>query len=191
MKQSFMFRLLSAALQLQKTEVYMIYEKCRDILLKECELIQNAGFVQEKIRQAVSDKEWAVFEDNLSAMNSIQSKMENLEHEREQLFTVFETLLHQKGFSETLDAKGRFYKLVALLPENERNELTSIYRSLKMEAIKLKIANDALFVYLGEIKSTLKDFFSLAFPERCGKMYTKSGAHYSNELSSVVLNRSF
>jgi len=169
----------------------MIYEKCRDILLKECELIQNAALVQDKIRQAVSNKEWAVFEDNMNVMNSIESKMEGLEFEREQLFTVFETLLHQKGFSETLDAKGRFYKLVALLPESERNDLTSIYRSLKLEALKLKIANDALFAYLGEIKSTLNDFFSLAFPERCGKMYTKSGSHYSNELSSMVLNRSF
>jgi len=169
----------------------MIYEKCREILLKQSELIQNAAFVQEKIRLAVTNKEWIVFEDNLTVMNSIQSKMESLETEREQLFTVFETLVHQDGFSQTLDSKGRFYKLSAMLPEDQRNELTSIYRSLKIEAMKLKIANEALFTYLSEIKSTLNDFFALAFPERCGKVYTKNGNHYSNELSSMVLNRSF
>jgi len=169
----------------------MIYERCRDILLKECELIQNAVVIQEKIRQAAVNKEWAVFEDNLVVMNSIESKMENLEIEREKLFNVFETVLHERSFSENLDAKGRFYKLVAILPEEQRNDLTAIYRSLKIEAFKLRMDNEALMTYLAEIKAVLNDFFSLAFPERCGKMYTKTGNHTSNELRSMVLNRSF
>ncbi|MCL2184624.1 MAG: hypothetical protein FWB86_02050 [Treponema sp.] len=169
----------------------MIYEKCRTILLQECELIQNAMIIQEKIRVAVEQKQWTVFEDNLSAMNSIENKMIVLENEREQLFIVFKALLHEKSFSESLDDKGRFYALVAVLPESERNDLTSIYRSLKLEAIKLRITNDALFAYLNEIKSTLKDFFALAFPDRFGKMYTKDGNHFSNEMSSMVLNQSF
>jgi len=169
----------------------MIYEKCRNILLQEFELIQNAVIVQERIRTAITNKEWTIFEDHLNVMNSIESKMETLETEREHLFCVFEALTHQEGFSEILDAKGRFYKMAALLPENQRNDLTSIYRSLKLEALKLRIANDALYAYLSEIKSTLNEFFALAFPERCGKVYTKTGNHFSNELSSVVLNRSF
>ncbi|WP_461255476.1 hypothetical protein [Treponema sp. R80B11-R83G3] len=169
----------------------MIYEKCRDILLQECELIQNAVVEQEKIRQAVTNREWTVFEDHLGAMNSIESKIEALEKEREQLFTVFKALIHQNSFSENLDAKGQFYALVMLLPESQRNELTAIYRSLKIEAIKLRMANESLFAYLSGIKSTLKDFFDLAFPERGGKMYTKEGMHFSNDMQSIFLNRSF
>jgi len=169
----------------------MIYEKCRDILLQECELIQSAVVEQEKIRQAVTNREWTVFEDHLGAMNSIESKIETLEREREQLFIVFKKLIHQQSFSENLDAKGQFYALVILLPEGQRNELTSIYRSLKIEAIKLRMANESLFAYLSGIKSTLKDFFDLAFPERGGKMYTKDGMHFSNDMQSIFLNRSF
>jgi len=169
----------------------MIYEKCRDILLQEFELIQNAVIVQEQIRLAVTDREWTVFEDHLSTMNSIECKLETLEFEREQLFTVFKTLVHQQGFSENLDAKGRFFALVSALPETQRNDLTSIYRSLKLEAIKLKIANEALMTYLNGIKSTLKEFIDLAFPQRAGKMYTKEGTHFSNDMRSMVLNRSF
>jgi hypothetical protein len=124
-------------------------------------------------------------------MNSIESKMENLENEREKLFSVFDILIHEKGFSENLDTKGRFYSLVSRLPDNQRSELIDIYRSLKHEASKLRIANDSLLTYLNEVKSTLNDFFALAFPEKCGKMYTKNGTQSSNELSSMVLNRSF
>jgi small-conductance mechanosensitive channel len=169
----------------------MIYEKCRDILLREFELIQNAVIIQENIRSAVTEREWMVFEDHLSAMNAIQSKMESLETEREKLFTVFEAIVHEKSFSENLDEKNRFNTLVNILPENQRNDLTSIYRSLKLEALKLRIANEALMTYLGEIKSTLNEFFTSAFPERFGKMYTKEGTHFSNNMNSMVLNRSF
>jgi hypothetical protein len=169
----------------------MIYEKCRDLLLQEFELIQNAAMVQEKIRLAVTSREWTAFENHLNSMNSIESKLESLEKEREQLFTVFEALVRQKSFSDNLDSKGRFYALVSLLPENQRNDLTSIYRSLKLEAIKLRMANDALMTYLNGIKATIKDFFDLAFPERAGKMYTKAGTHSSHDMRSMVLNRHF
>ena len=169
----------------------MIYEKCRDILLQECELIQNAAAVQEKIRLAVTEREWTVFEDHLSSMNAIENKIVSLENEREQLFSVYETLIHQKSFSDNLDAKGRFYALVSMLPENQRNDLTSIYRSLKLESIKLRLANETLMTYLAGVKSTLKDFFDLAFPERAGKMYTNRGTHSANDMSSMVFNSRF
>jgi len=169
----------------------MIYEKCRDILLLECELVQNAVVLQEKIRKAVTQKDLAVFEDNLCAMNEIECKMEGLENEREKLFTVFEAIVHQKSFSESLDAKSRFYKLVSILPENQRNDLTSIYRSLKIEALKLRMANDTLMTYLAGVKATLKDFFELAFPERSVKTYTNQGTHLSHDMRSMVLNTHF
>ena len=171
--------------------VNMIYEKCRDILLREFELIQNAAVIQEKIQQAVIGRDWVKFEDSMSVMNSIESKMDGLETEREQLFDVYETILHQKSFSKNLDSKGRFYKLVSILPEEQRIDLSAIYRSLKMEALKLRMANDTLMTYLIGIKATLKDFFDLAFPDRAGNIYTNQGSQLSHDMRSMVLNTQF
>jgi spore coat protein CotH len=81
--------------------------------------------------------------------------------------------------------------MAAMLPENQRNDLTSIYRSLKLEAMKLKIGNDSLMSYLNEIKSTFTEFFNLAFPERGGKMYSNYGTHLSHDMRSMVLNTQF
>ncbi|MCL2410811.1 MAG: hypothetical protein FWC97_04125 [Treponema sp.] len=169
----------------------MIYEKCRDILLRECELIQNAVITQDNIQKAITSREWAVFEEHLGTLNSIESKIEIIEKEREKLFVVFETLTREQTIAENLDEKGLFYSLIAILPEDQRTELTAIYQSLKFEALKLKIANEALLTHIGEIKSTLTDFFSLAFPQRCAKVYNKDGVHSSNNLNSMVLSRSF
>ena len=108
----------------------MIYEKCRDILLKEFEMIQNAVTVQETIRLAITEREWTTFEENMGAMNAIENNIASLEAEREQLFSVFKTLIHQQSFSENLDEKGRFYELVSVLPENQRNDLTTDRKSV-------------------------------------------------------------
>ena len=170
----------------------MIYEKCRDILLRECEFLQEAAVMQEKIRLAVINKEWTGFEDNLNTMNEIEEKITALENEREHLFTVFYTLVKPNSTKpEPQDAKERFYAIASHLPDNQRKDLTEIYRSLKMQTIKLRMANDTFMTYLEGIKSTLKEFFDLAFPDRSGKMYTPQGTHFSHDMRSMVLNQSF
>ena len=169
----------------------MIYEKCKDILLRECELIQEASAVQEKLKSAVIQREWADFEEYNNAMNDIENRLVSLEDEREQLFSAFETLTRRNFINDRMDSKGRFYAMVCLLPENQRNDLTSIYRSLKLDTLKLHMASEAFMTYLAGIKSTLKEFFECAFPERAGKMYTRDGTHLSHDMRSMVLNRSF
>jgi len=169
----------------------MFYEKCREILLSECEIIQNAAFTQEKLRIAVMNREWTDFESHSNDMNAIEVKMTLLENEREKLFTAFEALTRQNTYTGMKDAKGRFYAMASFLPEEQRNDLTAIYRSLKMETLKLRLANEALMTYMAGIKSTLSEFFSLAFPERAGKLYTQRGTHFSHDMRSMVLNQSF
>jgi hypothetical protein len=169
----------------------MIYEKCRDILLRECEVLREAAVIQEKLRMAVINREFDGFEDHINAMNEIERNITVLENEREQLFTLFEALIRQSYFTDTKDDKGRFYAMVCHLPEAQRNELTGIYRGLKMETLKLRVANEAFMVYLTGIKSTFKEFFDLVFPDRALKMYASNGMHLSNDMRSMVLNQSF
>jgi len=169
----------------------MMYEKCRDILLRECELIQNAGVIQEKIRQSVLDRKWADFQEHINEMNNIENNIAGLENEREQLFTAFDALTNHNNFSATYDPKRRFYAMASLLPENQRNELTEIYRSLRLEAMKLRIANEVLMTYLVHVKSTIKEFFDLAFPERAAKVYTNQGILPAQDMRSLVVNQSF
>jgi len=169
----------------------MIYEKCREILLKEFELVQNAAAIQKKIQDAVTAREWADFEGHFKAMNAVESEFMALENERESLFNAFEASGGRNVSPDVNDAKGRFYAMTAGLPPEQRNDLTAIYRSLKLEALKLRMANEALESYLSGIKASLTDFFELAFPDRGGKMYTSQGTRLSHDMRSMVLNQRF
>ena len=167
----------------------MIYEKCRDILLRESEFLQEAGNLQEKIRLAVMDREWSALEDNFQAIHEIEDRIAELEIEREQLFTVFSALVCAE--KTDLDPKDRFGVITSHLPQTQRNDLTSIYKNLKIEAQKLRLATESFTTYLDGIKSTINEFFSLVFPERAGTRYTQYGTHCSHDLRSLVLNQSF
>ena len=176
----------------------MSYEKCREILIKECELIQNAQTAQGKLRQAVTNREWTDFEVNFKAINTIEEQLEVLEKEREAVLDSFVASCNevsnaygQMTGTGMKDSKGRFYAMACLLPQEQRNELTAIYRGLKLESLKLRLANDDFMNYLAGIKATLTEFFSLAFPDRGGKMYTPTGTHFSHDMRSMVLNHRF
>jgi hypothetical protein len=168
----------------------MIYEKCKDILLRESELIQIAAEMQENLRLAVIEREWDSIEDRFKAINEVEEKMAVLESEREELFADFELTQNHDDIAD-MDAKSRFILITKHLPENQQNDLLIIYSNLKMEAMKLRMANETLVTYLAGIKSIVKEFFELAFPDRAGKMYTSRGTHHSNDMRSMMLNQSF
>ena len=172
----------------------MNYEKCREILLKEFELVQNAAVIQKTIQDAVAGREWIDFEDHFKAMKAVESEFMVLEEERVNLFIEFETAQKRprRNVSPDLDdTRGRFYAMTADLPPDQRNDLTTIYRSLKFEVLKLRMANETFMNYLGGVKASLTEFFALAFPDRGGKIYTNQGTHLSHDMRSMVLNQRF
>jgi hypothetical protein len=169
----------------------MFFERCADILARENELVQRAAVLVAITRQAVINKEWAGFESHLGELNAAEKEIACLERLREALFDEWEAAEGQKTKPAPEDAKGRFYALASRLAPEKRSELTAIYRSLKLEALKLRMANETLIGYLSGAMSTLAGFFDAAFPDRGGRIYTKSGAAVFHDMRSMVLNRAF
>jgi hypothetical protein len=176
----------------------MWYETCRKILLKECDLVQQAEALQELIRNKVVNREWTDFEGHFNTLNAIEGEINALEKEREELFTEFDANgPSSQTENDPVDgdnvpeglAKSRFYVFAARLPLAERNKLTAIYRSLKLAALKLRMTNDALTSYLNGTRATLAGFFALAFPDLGGRIYTMRGTPISQDMRSIVLNR--
>ena len=179
-----------------------MYEQCREILIKEHEAVAKAAALQKLVQNAVVRREWTGFEELLSGLNSVSDEINALEREREVLFDKFETEDHETGKITPVSPqkhhisvelaggdKGRFYTLCSRFTSDQRSEIGDIYRSLKLEALKLRMANDTLLEYLDEIKTTMTGFFEAAFPERSGKIYTQRGKRLSHDMRSMVLNR--
>jgi hypothetical protein len=158
----------------------MVFERCKDILLRESELVQRIADLQNLIYEAVLNREWADFEDRFFALSGIGEEFTALETMRERLFS------ENQGSD-----RPSFYALTAQLPPEQRSELTEIYRSMKLEVLKVRMSGETLMAYIAGARATMAGFFEIAFPDRGGKMYTPHGIPVSHDMRSMVLNRTF
>jgi hypothetical protein len=87
--------------------------------------------------------------------------------------------------------EARLYAFASRLPEAERRQFTELYRGLRLRAMRLRAASDALLLYLSEAKNTVDGFIDAAFPERKSKLYSRRGTQIAADMRSMVLNRVF
>jgi hypothetical protein len=151
------------------------------ILKKEIEILEKIPPLQKMIRDAVIKREWTDYELLMQSLGEIGSRFEIIEAERE---TVFKNL--QMG-----DEPESFYAWVAKLPQAEKEEISSLYRKLKMITLQIKISNDTLMEYLREAKSAISGLLDRAYPDRRGKMYSRKGAEREADMRSVMINKTF
>jgi hypothetical protein len=163
------------------------YSQCMAVLEQERELVAELAGMQALIRTAVINRQWLAFESHLEALNRIRARLLDLEAERVGIFASFSGNRLWKPGEE---AAG-FYALVSRFPPDERKAITDAYRNLKIETMKARIASDALLNYLGEAGRLISGFLDAAFPDRKGKLYSRSGAQVQADMRSMVLDRHF
>ena len=154
----------------------MEFEQCRDILLKESELVRRIARLQEHIRDAVINRNWTDFEGHFADLGLMREEFSALENERERLFS---------------GVQDSFYAFASRFPAAQRGELSEIYRGLKLEVLNTQVAGEVLMAYIAGARATMAGFFEIAFPDRGGKMYTPYGIPVSHDMRSMVLNRCF
>jgi hypothetical protein len=161
------------------------YEQCVLILGRELEALKQIGALQNIIGEAVSSREWTDFEAHNQALNALGFEFEALEAERAGL------LLEMGAASGEGDEKSRFYALISRFSPEPRDELAGLYRNLKLETMRIRMANERLIDFLAGAKTLMAGFLEAAFPERAGRLYTPQGTQAAADLRSVVLNRHF
>jgi len=158
----------------------MEFDRCRDILLREGELVRMIGGLQSTIHNAIVSRDWTDFEEHFDALDGLGKELAALEGERERLFP--------KG--DAGDPSG-FYAFAARLPEGERKEITEAYRKLKVETLRVKAAGETLMGYIAGARATMAGFFEAAFPGRSGQTYSRGGGRAAGDMRSMVLNQRF
>ena len=151
------------------------------ILLQEIELLEKIPPLQTMIRDAVINREWTDYELLMQSIGEIGTKFEALDAEREVMFKSY-----QVG-----EEPESFYAWAAKLPRGEQEEISALYRKLKMITLQIRIANDTLMEYLREARTAVSGLLERAYPDRRGKMYSRKGIEREADMRSVMVNRNF
>jgi hypothetical protein len=168
----------------------MEFGRCRNILLQEITLVRQIACLQELIKDAVISRNWVDFENHFSVLGEIGDELTVLETGREALFDL-DQLGDETQAGDENNNRGRFYAFAARFPDEQRNELTAVYRNLKLETLKAQMAGTTLMGFISGARAAMTGFFEIAFPERGGKIYTPHGRPLSHDMRSMVLNRTF
>jgi hypothetical protein len=160
------------------------YTECAVVLRQEIELLEKINALQVQVKNAIINRDWTDFEGLFGSLAAIGDEFESLDLERVEIFARFSREL---GFE---NAGAGFYSYVARLPEAERQELSELYRRIKMRTVKVRMANEALTDYLSEIQAVVSGFLEAVFPERRGNLYSRQGAQVSPDMRGVALNQS-
>jgi hypothetical protein len=158
-----------------------LFDKRLAVFETQIRILQEAGRIQRAVRDAVYEKKWTDFEELNRALAGAKLELEKSEAER---LTVFSA--ENCGNSQT-----QFYCYAAGLPPKKREEITSAYLVLKMEAAKLRLAGLAFQNYVKELGDITKSFLDAAFPDRRGSLYGRRGAIRDADMRSIVLDRQF
>jgi hypothetical protein len=74
------------------------------------------------------------------------------------------------------------------IPLEERPKLTDAYRNLRMAAMRARIENEALSGFVGNAEATLRQAMESLFPDRKGKIYSKTGRPHHAGTGAMVLD---
>jgi hypothetical protein len=160
------------------------YAECALVLKQELELLDKISALQVQVKNAIINREWTDFEGHFESLAAIGDEFETLDLERIEIFSRF---AQELGLNK--DDAG-FYRCVARLPEKERRELSDLYRRIKMKTLEVRVANESLTKYLGEIQAVVSGFLEAVFPDRRGRIYTRRGTQAAPDMRSMVLNQS-
>jgi hypothetical protein len=160
------------------------YTECAFLLRQEIELLEKIGALQVQVKNAIINREWTDFESLFGSLAAIGEEFEALDLERAAVFARFakETGLNSE--------ETPFYHYAARLPATERQELSELYRRIKARTLEVRLANESLTEYLGEIQTVVSGFLEAVFPDRKGRIYTRQGTLASPDMRSMALNQS-
>jgi len=162
------------------------FEKCVSVLAGELELLRKIAAAQERVRDAVMNREWADFDEKTAEVNRFGEDFAHLEDERILLFSAL-----KEDCSPGNTGEKSFYTLISGLPMEEGRELSRLYRELKMENLKMRALNETFMTYLSEAKTMAAAYLEAVCPARGGKLYTRRGRRVSQDLRSMVFNNRF
>ena len=172
----------------------MEFERCRDILMQESELVQKVGSLQDIIYGEVVGRDWSDFEAHFDALEEMRLQLADLEYERERIFSKWlcDNDIDDSADGSDADLSFRFYAFVAHLSPEQRREITDVYRRLKVQTLRVRSASETLMSYIAGARTTMSGFFDAAFPEtRTAKTYSPYGTQVSNDMRSMVLNQRY
>lgn len=154
----------------------------KESLARQAELMLEFGRREHELQQAVMDRDWP-------AMDALVPRMENLSRELAALDARRHALFLEAKTAVGLPADATFSEYVQRIPEADRHELTTLFRSLQVSVLRVKSVTRGIDSYVRGNLRTTNEMLGTLFPDQKGTIYSRHGRRSPADGRAFVLDR--
>jgi len=145
--------------------------------------MQGFQVTQLAARDALKTKNWPGLEKALRSLDFQSEGLRCLEERRHELWSTLQR--------QYLGREGRFFETISLLPEEFREPLTVLHRSLKVETLGLRSLSQGLAAYVEAAGALIQAVVQELQPTMKGRIYSRNGYLRGGDAQPLVLNTHF
>ncbi len=157
-------------------------ETLRNVLEEEIGLMTHIAKLQDQALRCVELKNWPDLEHALDSLQNVSIQLETLDTERER---QVDKLRSDLGGAEN----ESFLELVSRFSQEEQTHFLKLYRSVRVQAIRLKAGAGRLGYFVRVLSDSVRESVEELLPHRKGNLYSRSGRSNALREEAVVFDQ--
>ena len=160
----------------------MLINQLKNLMQIEIDLLNGFAGLEAKLQEAFLRRDWPELDALVSELGSFSGRIESIEQRRHNAFMEFKVSLR-------LDEKMTFNLVIMEMTGEDQEELSAIYRKLKIAVIRVRGATGRLGYYFRSVSDSANRVLSELLPYRKGRIYSRGGLPRAVEEASLVFDR--
>jgi len=160
----------------------VLIDELKNLMQIEIDLLNGFAGLEVKLQDAFLRRDWSELDILVSEMGSFSGRIEAMEERRHNTFLELKVLLR-------LAEKMTFSRVITEMSGEDREELSDLYRKLKIAVIRVRGATGRLGYYFRSVSDSANRVLSELLPYRKGRIYSRVGLPRAVEEASLVFNR--
>lgn len=157
------------------------YSDFVEVLNVQIVLFTDLAREERILADAVVAKDWPTLDRVIRVMNEYSEEIVRADELRSR---TYDALRSRIG----LPSGGLFSELLDSIPSESREQLSELFRELKVAVMRVRSLTGGVDAYVESSNTTLRSVLQELYPERKGRLYSRSGASTEHAETPVVVN---
>ena len=150
---------------------------------EEIALLDSFAKIEESVRLYIRESDWENLNAALLEIEPVSVGIEKAEEQRGAVYTELREALGEP-------AQAGFYQVAVRLDSDKREQLSALYRTLKLSVIKIQGITWSIDAHVRAVGNTISQVLDELFPHRKGKIYGNTGESRAADSGPILINQS-
>lgn len=160
----------------------MLIDELKNLMQIEIDLLNGFAGLEVKLQETFLRRDWPELDTLVSKLGYFSGRIEAMEQRRHSVFLELKVSLK-------LAEKMTFNRVIMEMSGENREELSDLYRKLKIAVIRVRGVTGRLGYYYRSVSDSVDRVLSELLPYRKGRIYSRVGLPRAVEEASLIFNR--